>query len=172
MTACTGGRSRAAFGRAGQAGCAGRLRRYDQAFADLDAPFAFVDLDAMWGNAEQMLSRAGGKPIRVASKSLRCRLLQRQILDSNERFDGLMTFTLRETLWLAGHGFDNLLLAYPSTDRAALRELGELTAENPEGAPIVMVDSVEHLDLIEAPPTSRFGCAWTSTPATGAPEGG
>jgi len=126
-----------------------RLRRYEEAFADHDAPFAFVDLDAMWGNAEQMLARAGYKPIRVASKSLRCRLLQREILDASERFAGLMTFTLPETLWLAGLGFSNLLLAYPTTDRAALRELGGMTAEDPDEAPIVMVDSVEHLDLIE-----------------------
>ncbi len=126
-----------------------RLRRYQEAFADHDAPFAFVDLDAMWDNAEQMLARAGDKPIRVASKSIRCRLLQREILDANERFDGLMTFTLPETLWLARLGFANLLLAYPTTDRAALRELGEMTAEDPDGAPIVMVDSVEHLDVIQ-----------------------
>ncbi|RFZ49519.1 hypothetical protein MSS4_02491 [Mycobacterium marinum] len=126
-----------------------RLQRYEEAFADQDAPFAFVDLDAMWSNAGQMLSRAGDKPIRVASKSLRCRPLQREILDSNPRFEGLMTFTLAETLWLAGQGFDNLLLAYPTTDRTGLRELGELTAENPARAPIVMVDSVEHLDLID-----------------------
>lgn len=128
----------------------GRLQRYEKAFAALDAPFAFIDLDAMWANAAQLLSLAGDKPIRVASKSLRCRPLQREILDSNVRFDGLMTFTLAETLWLADHGFDNLLLAYPTTDRAALPQLGELTAEDPERAPIVMVDSVEHLDLIES----------------------
>ncbi|QLL05104.1 amino acid deaminase/aldolase [Mycobacterium vicinigordonae] len=128
----------------------GRLQRYEQAFAELDAPFAFVDLDAMWHNAGQMLSRAGDKPIRVASKSLRCRHLHREILDSEQRFDGLMTFTLEETLWLAGHGFDNLLLAYPSTDRAGLRRLGELTAADPDGAPILMVDSIEHLDLIQS----------------------
>lgn len=127
----------------------GRLQRYEEAFADYDAPFAFVDLDAMWGNADQLLARAGDKPIRVASKSLRCRPLQREILDASERFDGLLTFTLTETLWLAGQGFSNLLLAYPPTDRAALRALGELTAKDPDGAPIVMVDSVEHLDLIE-----------------------
>ncbi|ORB47460.1 amino acid deaminase/aldolase [Mycobacterium persicum] len=127
----------------------GRLHRYEKAFAALDAPLAFVDLDAMWANAGQLLSRAADKPIRVASKSLRCRPLQREILDSNARFDGLMTFTLAETLWLADHGFDNLLLAYPTTDRAALPKLGELTAEDPERAPILMVDSVEHLDLIE-----------------------
>jgi D-serine deaminase-like pyridoxal phosphate-dependent protein len=60
-----------------------RLRRYQEAFADHDAPFAFVDLDAMWANGEQMLARAGGKPIRVASKSLRCRPLLREILDGS-----------------------------------------------------------------------------------------
>jgi D-serine deaminase-like pyridoxal phosphate-dependent protein len=46
------------------------LERYERACAGLDAPFALVDLDAMWHNAASMLARARGKPIRVASKSL------------------------------------------------------------------------------------------------------
>lgn len=127
-----------------------RLQRYEAAFADVDAPFAFVDVDALWANSAQILTRAGEKPVRVASKSVRCRAVLREILDSNVRYDGLLTFTLPETLWLAEQGFDNLLLAYPPTDRKAIRALGELTAADPDGAPIVMVDSVEHLDLIEA----------------------
>jgi D-serine deaminase-like pyridoxal phosphate-dependent protein len=57
-----------------------------------------------------------------------------------------MTFTLGERLWLHGHGFDDLLLAYPTADREALAELGRLEAD---GGPILMVDSVEHLDYIE-----------------------
>ncbi|MEA2455740.1 MAG: hypothetical protein QOI45_2002, partial [Thermoleophilaceae bacterium] len=44
------------------------------------------------------------------------------------------------------HGFDDLLLAYPTTHRRALAELARLDSERP---PIVMVDSVEHLDYIE-----------------------
>ncbi len=122
-----------------------RLRRYANAFAGIEPPFAFVDLDAMWSNSEQMLERAGSKPIRVASKSVRCRPLQRTILDAHERYQGLLTFTLPETLWLDDEGFENLLLAYPTTDRAALAELGK--RDKPH-APIVMVDSTEHLDLI------------------------
>ena len=55
-----------------------------------------------------------------------------------------------ETLWLDESGFENLLLAYPSVDRTALQALARRTREQPEGAPIVMVDSTEHLDLIEA----------------------
>jgi D-serine deaminase-like pyridoxal phosphate-dependent protein len=127
-----------------------RLARYEAATADLDPPFAFVDLDAMWANSREMLGRAGGKPIRVASKSLRCRSLLRTILDREPAgYRGLLTFTLPETLWLAQEGFDNLLVAYPTTDRAALRSLAALTQKDPGGAPIVMVDSVEHLNLIE-----------------------
>jgi len=124
--------------------------RYERIFEEVEAPFAFVDLDAMWANAEAMLARAGGKPIRVASKSIRCRELLELILGRDERFAGLMTFTLPETLWLAECGFENLLLAYPTTDGGALGELALRSAANPAGAPIVMVDCVEHLDAIES----------------------
>jgi len=124
--------------------------RYERVFAEVEAPFAFVDLEAMWANAEEMLARAAGKPVRVASKSIRCRALLEAILDRDERFDGLMTFTMPETLWLAELGFENLLLAYPTADVGALEELALRSAANPEGAPIVMVDCAQHLDMIES----------------------
>ncbi len=123
---------------------------YESIFAEVEAPFAFVDLDAMWSNAAEMLGRARDKPIRVASKSLRCRTLQERILASDERFRGQMTFTLPETLWLAERGFEDLLLAYPTTDTEALGELALRSAANPGSAPIVMVDCADHLDAIES----------------------
>lgn len=123
--------------------------QFEQIFEEVEAPFAFVDLDAMWSNAEAMLARSGDKPIRVASKSLRCRALLERILQRHERFRGLMTFTLPETLWLAESGFENLLLAYPTTDDGALGQLALRSVANPAGAPIVMVDCVEHLEAIE-----------------------
>jgi D-serine deaminase-like pyridoxal phosphate-dependent protein len=129
---------------------AARLSRYESAFAELDAPFAFVDLKAMWANSADMLRRAGGKPIRIASKSLRCRGLLSMARARDAGYRGLLTFTLPETMWLSEQGFSDLLVAYPTTDRAALRALAELTASQPDDAPIVMVDSTEHLDLIEA----------------------
>src|SRR4051812_34336902 len=116
--------------------------RYEAAFEGRDAPFAFVDLDAMWSNSDEMLARAGGKPIRVASKSVRCRPLLEAIARRDKRYRGLMTFTLRESLWLAEHGASHMLLAYPTTDVEALCRLGE-------DGPVLMVDSTEHLDLIE-----------------------
>jgi D-serine deaminase-like pyridoxal phosphate-dependent protein len=123
--------------------------RYEEIFADVEAPFAFVDLDALSSNAEEMLGRAAGKPLRVASKSIRCRDLLKRILD-RQGFTGAMTFTLPETLWLAEQGFEDLLLAYPTTDGGALEELALRSAANPGAAPIVTVDSTEHLDQIES----------------------
>jgi D-serine deaminase-like pyridoxal phosphate-dependent protein len=127
-----------------------RERSYEELegiVAGLDAPFALVDLDAMWSNAREMLARAQGTQIRVASKSVRCRSLLHAILGHDPGFRGLMTFTLPESLWLHGHGFDDLLLAYPTADRSALARLATLESA---GSPMVMVDSLEHLDLIEA----------------------
>lgn len=127
--------------------------RYEAAFAGVEAPFALVDLDAMWKNADDLLRRAAGKPVRVATKSIRCRPLIAQVLEWNLGFRGLMTFTLRESLWLAGHGFEDLLLAYPTADRAALAELAGLELEHP---PLLVIDSTDHLNLIEsAAPRSR-----------------
>lgn len=120
--------------------------RYEAAFAGRDAPFAFVDLDAAAANGREMLARAAGKPIRVASKSVRCRALLERFLASDPGFNGLMTFTLAETLWLHELGFRDLLLAYPTADRASLARLGALEGE---ARPIVMIDSAEQLDLIE-----------------------
>jgi D-serine deaminase-like pyridoxal phosphate-dependent protein len=124
--------------------------RYERAFAEIEAPFAFVDLDAMWANAASMLERAGGKPIRVASKSIRCRALLETILRRDPGFAGVMTYTLPETLWLAEQGFEDLLLAYPTADAGALRELALRAAANPGAAPVVMVDCVRHLETIES----------------------
>jgi D-serine deaminase-like pyridoxal phosphate-dependent protein len=124
--------------------------RYETAFASVAAPFAFVDLDAMWSNATDLLRMAGGVPIRVASKSVRCRALLRGILDRDPGFRGLLTFTLPETLWLAEDGFEDVLLAYPTADREGLEALAALAAADLDRAPAVMVDSSGHLDLIES----------------------
>ena len=124
--------------------------RYEEIFAEVEAPFAFVDLDAMWSNADDMLRRAGDKPIRIASKSVRCRGLMERILGRDERFRGLLAYTLPEALWLSEQGFDDLLVGYPTADTQALATLAVQSAANPVAAPVVMVDCPEHLDLIES----------------------
>ncbi|TWV56665.1 amino acid deaminase/aldolase [Streptomyces misionensis] len=121
--------------------------RYDRATAHLDAPFAIVDLEAFDANAADLVRRSGGKPVRVASKSVRCRALLERVL-ARDGFQGVMSFTLAESLWLARSGFDDILLAYPSADRAGFAEL----AADPKlaAAVTVMVDDPAQLDLIDA----------------------
>lgn len=126
----------------------GDLARLQRATAELQPPFAIVDLDALSANAADMERRALGKPIRLASKSVRCRPLQERVL-AREGFDGTLAFTLPEALWLAGHGFEDILVAYPTADGEALKALARLTAERPESRVAVMVDCVEHLEAIE-----------------------
>ncbi|WP_051653683.1 alanine racemase [Kitasatospora cheerisanensis] len=121
--------------------------RYDRATAHLDAPVAIVDLATFDANAADLVRRAGGKPVRVASKSVRCRALLERVL-ARDGFAGLMSFTLAESLWLVRSGFTDVLLAYPSADRAGF---GRLTADQELARQVtVLVDDVAQLDLIDA----------------------
>jgi D-serine deaminase-like pyridoxal phosphate-dependent protein len=58
----------------------GPAARLDRATSDLDPPLAVLDLAALRANAADLVRRAGGKPIRLASKSIRCRTVLRQVL--------------------------------------------------------------------------------------------
>jgi D-serine deaminase-like pyridoxal phosphate-dependent protein len=131
-------------------GGAAEYARLEAALADVEPPFAVVDLDAFDANAADLARRAGGKPVRVASKSVRCRPLLRRALGT-PGFRGLMTFTLRESLWLHADGFRDLLLGYPTAERAALAELATLV----DDPPVVMVDDAAQLDLIDAAAPDR-----------------
>lgn len=142
--------------------------RLERATAGLEAPFAVVDLDALWANADDLERRAAGRPIRLASKSVRCRALQERVL-AREGFRGTLAFTLPEALWLASHGVDDLVVAYPSADRRALHALadrprverGVAAGDRPDGwrgaRVTVMVDCVDQLELIERAAGSSDG---------------
>lgn len=124
------------------------LARLEAATADLEPPFAVIDLDAFWRNAADMERRAAGKPIRLASKSVRCRALQERVL-ARPGFQGTLAFTLPEALWLAEQGFRDIVVAYPAADREALRTLARRTEQQPDAHVAVMVDSVAQLEAIE-----------------------
>ena len=128
--------------------------RFEAIFSEVQAPFAFLDLDAVWANAADMLRRSRGKPIRIASKSVRSRPVLERLLDLDPGFQGVLGFTLPEAIWLWDQGFRDIVVAYPTTDRGCLTRLARITSEDPDQAPAVMVDSVEHLDLIEEAATS------------------
>ncbi len=118
---------------------------WDVATAGLPAPLAIVDLDAFAANADDLVRRAGGHPVRVASKSVRCRALLRRALDW-PGFSGVMAYAVREALWLVDRGFDDVFVAYPSVDREAL---ARLAADQRAATEVtVAIDSPEHIELL------------------------
>jgi D-serine deaminase-like pyridoxal phosphate-dependent protein len=125
-----------------------RYARYDRVTADLDPPFAVVDLAAFDSNAHDLVRRSGGLPIRVVSKSLRCRHLIERAL-ARPGYRGIMCYSLTEAIWLHSLGLsDDLLVAYPTADRAALRALAADEAARQHIT--VTIDSDAHLDFIDA----------------------
>lgn len=131
-----------------------RLCRAVQAQPEpLPTPTMVVDLDAFDANADDLARRAGGTPIRVASKSLRVPALISRAL-AHPGFAGVLAFTLAEALWLEEHEVsDDIVVAYPSVDRGALARL----VASPRAAARItlMVDSVEHLDVVDSVRTSK-----------------
>ena len=116
-------------------------------------PVAVVDLDAFDANADDLVRRAGGKPIRVASKSLRVPALIERAL-AHDGFAGVLAFTLAEALWLYESGISNdIVVAYPSVDAAALRRL--TSSPSAASAITLMVDDPAHLDAVDATRASR-----------------
>ncbi|MBF6208375.1 amino acid deaminase/aldolase [Streptomyces gardneri] len=122
------------------------------ATAELDPPLAALDLSTLRANAADLVRRAAGTPVRVASKSVRCRAVLAEVLGADLTaaggFAGIMSYSLREALWLVRHGARDVLLGYPSVDRAAL---AELAADDILLRSItLMIDDAAQLDLIRS----------------------
>jgi D-serine deaminase-like pyridoxal phosphate-dependent protein len=131
--------------------------RYWPAFTEatvaLDAPVGVLHLGALRHNAADMLRRANGRPIRVASKSIRVRSVIEALLRL-PGYQGVLAYTLAEAIWLADT-VDDIVVGYPTAERGGIRRL----ATDPGLATRItlMVDSIAQLDLIDAvvPPGER-----------------
>jgi len=123
------------------------------ATADLDTPFGAISVPALAWNAHDMLRRANGTTIRIASKSVRVRGVLDAVL-ALPGYRGVLAFTLAEALWLA-ETIDDVVVGYPTADRGAIATLGASAAL--AGRVTLMVDSIDQLDLIDAvrPPGTR-----------------
>ena len=111
------------------------------------APLGAVDVDAFESNARAMVARAGGLPIRVASKSL-CSVEALRYTLSFDGFQGILAFSIPEVIALVGEGFTDIVVAYPSVNRPALAQLA--ADEKLRATITVMVDETAHLDLLDS----------------------
>lgn len=121
------------------------LSRIVAATEGLESPSAAVDLTALDANAAALRARANGVPIRIASKSVRCRAVLNRVLAA-QGVSGVMAYSLREAIWLARAGVDDILMGYPTVDRTALAEV--VNDRVLSGRITLMVDDVAQLDLV------------------------
>lgn len=134
-----------------------RKMELDGAMANQDPPFAVIDLDAFDRNRHQLTRRSTHTPIRVASKSLRCRWALDEIL-SHDGFHGILAFTLPEAMWLASEteahrGISDVVVGYPSVDRGAFARLhaDSLLRERVT----VMIDDLAQLEIAQGATTAN-----------------
>ena len=125
----------------------GTWARIDEVTAGLPAPLAAIDLEALDANAADLVRRAGGKPIRIATKSVRVRAILDRVLEM-PGFAGLMAYSLPEAIWLVRNGATDVLVAYPTVDAPALAELA--ADESLRASITLMVDDPEQVRLIAA----------------------
>jgi D-serine deaminase-like pyridoxal phosphate-dependent protein len=124
-----------------------------RATANLDTPVAAISVTALAHNAHDMLARANGTPIRVASKSVRVRGVIESVL-ALPGYSGVLAYTLPEAIWLAS-SIDDIVVGYPTADREAIRTLA--TSPDLAARITLMVDELAQLDLIDSivPPSAR-----------------
>lgn len=104
-------------------------------------PCALVDLDAFDRNVGALAGRSR-LPLRVGSKSVRVPALLKRALGA-PGYRGVLGYSALEAARLAEAGFDDVVVAYPTTQPAAL---AALAAQVARGARLVaMVDDVAHL---------------------------
>jgi D-serine deaminase-like pyridoxal phosphate-dependent protein len=116
---------------------------YQQILRHYPLPVAYVDMDLLDENSQQVLRRTGHKKIRLATKSIRSVAILRHLLSRDSRFQGLMCYTAAEALYLAQRGFDDLLVAYPTWNG---EEITAVFQANQQGHHItLMADSMSHL---------------------------
>ncbi|SIS22589.1 alanine racemase [Williamsia sterculiae] len=121
----------------------------------LDAPVLALDLAALDHNIADLRRRSSGVPLRIASKSVRVRSVIDRVLGL-DGFGGVLAYDLAEAQWLAtASGVRDVLMGYPSVRRSAIARL--LADEVATQRVTLLVDSVDHLDVIDAvaPPGRR-----------------
>ncbi len=120
---------------------------YKSIFKNEQFPLSFVDLDLLDQNIEDILKRAKGTRIRIATKSVRIPAILRYILDKNPQFQGLMAYHPNEAVFLSQHGFDNILLGYPFVHE---KEITIILEEVAKGKNITfMVDDFSQITIIQ-----------------------
>ena len=117
---------------------------YLNALKNEKLPALVLDLDFFEENLNDVLKKANGKKIRMASKSIRSVELIKRVLKKDSQFEGVLCFSIEEAIFLASKGLNNLLVAYPGLQSDVIDQVVEITKK---GTLIVLM--VDHFDQIK-----------------------
>jgi len=119
---------------------------YKKIFEGNKYPLAFVDMDLLDDNIQLIVKRSKNFPIRIASKSIRCAHILDYILKSNNQFQGIMSFSGAEAVYLSKKGFDDILIAYPVINPEVITEICDELKKSKYIN--LMVDKLDHVHII------------------------
>lgn len=122
------------------------MQKYEQAFLQLERPFAWIDYDALDHNI-QVVNSCATKPIRIATKSIRSTAILKYIQSKLTQCAGFMTYTAAESVYLIEQGLDHILVGYPTME---IQSIEKLLYYSRAGKHITfMVDAVEQVILLQ-----------------------
>jgi D-serine deaminase-like pyridoxal phosphate-dependent protein len=125
------------------------FREYINAISDSRLPLAFIDMDRFDANVDYVATTQmnTGKTIRIGSKSLRCTGLIKRIFETGgNAYQGILAFTVEEAEFLVRHGFDDIIIAYPSVQASDMKLLAGMTAQGKTVS--LMIDCPGQLDAM------------------------
>ena len=115
-------------------------------------PCLLLDLDLFKKNIIDVANRLRShtnntKTIRIASKSVRSIEVLKLILSSDEMFKGILSYSLREALFLHSKGFTDIVVAYPEINKKDIEKFCTELQSQPIDITL-MVDSIDQVKII------------------------
>ncbi|TQR19480.1 alanine racemase [Psychrobacillus vulpis] len=124
------------------------MNDFINAYNSIQTPFAWVDLNALDYNIRFINEKTINKKVRVATKSVRSVEMLKYLESNLQRFNGWMTFSTEETLFLLEQNFDDFLIGYPQLDKLKVVEIIPYILK---GKKIVfMVDDLTQLQFLDS----------------------
>jgi D-serine deaminase-like pyridoxal phosphate-dependent protein len=121
------------------------FKRLNSLLKSESTPLLILDEDALLENIEKVKNLSLGKKIRIATKSIRSPAIIKRILNSDEKYIGLMCYSIAEALWWLDHQVEDILVGYPDVEEGSLIKL----ANHAKYSNItLMVDHIEHIKVI------------------------
>lgn len=96
------------------------MKQYNRVFQEIERPFAWIDLEQLDTNITTLSLLAKKKRVRIATKSIRSVGMMKYLEENMPYFNGWMTFTAKETVYLAGQGLDQFLIGYPVMEKESV----------------------------------------------------